>query len=697
MSKFDFKSFIKDGTLEKLASQRQQILKESYEYHLASKASRDYVLDEDLLFEQVMLSEDILEEGIWSKIKHFGAKVVGSAEKGGKLFGRKEQERKAIAQYEKMLEKTVDCLLKKFMAIIEKEYPGFPNMESEEEFNTAVAEIYTFYDAISQAALSPEDMKNDEKAIKAALDVGKMDPTTANAIIRDMRVMMSKILDYDLADVYKHFDESLEQDGEQLEEIFGKRGWEKEAEKQEKEEAEAAAAAEAGGEEEASEEEASEDENVLSGDEGGDSASMKSMKSNVLPAVLGLVGASGVLGALLMKAGWFTAAVPKPGTPPAAVKTAAAKIVNNLSPDPGEGVTQMLGRIVNGNAASLDANATWGDLVKAMKSVGIADPNNPTELTGLAMDPKGFLPDWTASLKAFGGPGGVPANTPLGDLFPGSGLGPKGALGLKLGKAVVIPIIKASAKSGAGAVAGAGAGAAAAKTGMAASTGLGLIGLAAGSVAAAIKLLRLKGQKSSRLEKLQKLRNAMKDIQDAPEIIDNKPDEKKGDPPYVTPEDDDEFERQDTEEIPRDDAGGGKEDDRKKKKKKKKKKPKDFFDIVLTKDGTIKITALNKKSLREEIQLRLLEKKGKKMKARDLRYKKGGKDWKHGKQKYSIKLKKEMVEKLKEMKSSKREELILKYIKRLANRGKLGEFQTDHIKDALKGKKGKSFRFKDKM
>ena len=42
MSKFDFKSFIKDGTLEKLASQRQQILKESYEYHLANKASRDY-------------------------------------------------------------------------------------------------------------------------------------------------------------------------------------------------------------------------------------------------------------------------------------------------------------------------------------------------------------------------------------------------------------------------------------------------------------------------------------------------------------------------------------------------------------------------------------------------------------------------------------------------------------------------------
>jgi hypothetical protein len=679
MNKFDFRSFIKDATLEKLENQKSQILKESYEYRLANKASRDYVLDEDLLFEQVMLSEDILEEGIWSKIKHFGAKVVGSAEKGGKLFGRKEQERKAIAQYEKMLEKTVDGLLKKFMAIIEKEYPGFPNMESEEEFNTAVAEIYTFYDAISQAALSPEDMKNDKKAIKAALDVGKMDPTTANAIIRDMRVMMSKILDYDLADAYKHFDESLEQDGEQLEEIFGKRGWEKEAEKQEKEEAEAAAAAEADGEEEASE-----DENVLSGDEGGDSASMKSMKSNVLPAVLGLVGASGVLGALLMKAGWFTAAVPKPGSPPAAVKTAAAKIVNSLSPDPGEGVTQMLGRIVNGNAASLDANATWGDLVKAMKSVGIADPNNPTELTGLAMDPKGFLPDWTASLNKFGGPGGVPANTPLGDLFPGSGLGPKGALGLKLGKAVVIPIIKASAKSGAGAVAGAGAGAAAAKTGMAASTGLGLIGLAAGSVAAAIKLLRLKGQKSSRLEKLQKLRNAMKDIQGAPEIIDNKPDDNPGD--------DDEFERQDTEEIPRDNAGGGEEeiprddDDG----------DEDFFNIVLTKDGTIKITALNKKSLREEIQLRLLEKKDK-MKAKDLRYKKGGKDWKQDKKRYSIQLRKPMVKKLKKMKSSKREKLILKYIERLADRGKLGKFKAKHIMHALKGKKGKSFRFKDKM
>ena len=84
MNKFDFRSFIKDATLEKLENQKSQILKESYEYRLANKASKDYVLDEDLLFEQVMLSEDILEEGIWSKIKHFGAKVVGSAEKGRK-------------------------------------------------------------------------------------------------------------------------------------------------------------------------------------------------------------------------------------------------------------------------------------------------------------------------------------------------------------------------------------------------------------------------------------------------------------------------------------------------------------------------------------------------------------------------------------------------------------------------------------
>ena len=680
MSKFDFKSFIKDAYLEKLGNQKVHILKESYQRNLLNKASKDYVLDEGLLFEQVMLSEDILEEGLWSKIKHFGAKVVGSAEKGGKLFGRKEQERKAIAQYEKMLEKTVDGLLKKFMDTIEKEYPGFPNMESEEEFNTAVGEIYTFYDAISQAALSPEDMKNNEKAIKAALDVGKMDPATANAIIRDMRVMMSKVLDYDLADVYKHFDESLEQDGEQLEEIFGKRGWEKEAEKQEKE------AAAAAGEEE---EEADEDENVLSGDEGGDSASMKSMKSNVLPLALGLVGASGVLGALLMKAGWFTAAVPKPGTPPAAVKTAAAKIVNTLSPDPGEGVTQMLGRIINGDPASLSPTATWGDLTKAMNAAGIKDATNPTELVDLAMDPKGFLPDWTASIKsAVGGAGPLDPNTPLGDIFPGNGLGPKGALGLKLGQKVVIPIITAASKSAVGGGAGAAAGAAVTKG--AAATGLGWLGLAAGSVAAAIKLLRIKGQKSSRLEKLQKLRNAMKDIQGVPEIVDNKPEEK-GDPPNDNPGDDDEFERQDTEEIPRDDDGGGEEDGGDEDG-----GAEDFFNIVLTKDGTIKITALNKKSLREEIQLRLLEKKDK-MKAKDLRYKKGGKDFKKGKKRYSIQLKKPMVKKLKKMDSSKRRKLILKYIERLADKGKLGKFKAKHIMQALNGKKGKSFRFKDKM
>ncbi|HBY67127.1 MAG TPA: hypothetical protein DEG69_04800, partial [Flavobacteriaceae bacterium] len=124
MSKFDFKSFIKEGALEKLASQRQQILKESYEYHLVSKASRDYVLDEDLLFEQVMLSEDILEESMWSKIKNLGARVLGTMEKGGKIVGRSAKEKKAISQYEKILEKTAGGILKKFMNIVEKEYQG---------------------------------------------------------------------------------------------------------------------------------------------------------------------------------------------------------------------------------------------------------------------------------------------------------------------------------------------------------------------------------------------------------------------------------------------------------------------------------------------------------------------------------------------------------------------------------------------
>ena len=129
MSKFDFRSFIKDATLEKLENQKSQILKESYQQNLLSKASRDYTLDEDLLFEQVMLSTDILEEGMWSKVKNFGARVLGTMEKGGKIVGRSAKEKKAISQYEKILEKADEIPLDKLIADFKKEHDKNPSEE----------------------------------------------------------------------------------------------------------------------------------------------------------------------------------------------------------------------------------------------------------------------------------------------------------------------------------------------------------------------------------------------------------------------------------------------------------------------------------------------------------------------------------------------------------------------------------------
>lgn len=527
MSKFDFRSFIKDATLEKLENQKAQILKESYQQNLLSKASRDYILDEDLLFEQVMLSTDILEEGMWSKVKNFGARVLGTMEKGGKIVGRSAKEKKAISQYEKILEKTAGGILKKFMNIVEKEYPGFPNMEDEAQFNSAVADIYTFYDSISHAALTPEDIEGKPiSAVQGAIDNGKIDVLMANSIIEDLRRVMIKIMDYELADVYKHFDESQEKDGEKIEEFFGKRGWEKEAERQAKEDEESDESKEdsndQSSEEPAQNADAEKEDDVLSGKEGGSSAAMKGLKSNTLPVALGLTGAAGVLGALLMKTAWFASLLPKITSP------GAIKVINNvLSPSSGEGVTQMIGRIANGNPASLDSAKTWGDLVKAMKSVGIADPNNPTALGALAVDPAGFMADWTAAINAAGGPGPALDKMPLGQIFPGDGLGIKGKLGLKLGKSIVTPVIKAAAGTTA-------TSAAALTATTAASTMLSALGIGLAAAAAGVKALRLKGQSSSRLEKLQKLRDAMKDLK-APEITDTDPKDDPKDPPTDNP------------------------------------------------------------------------------------------------------------------------------------------------------------------
>jgi hypothetical protein len=509
MGNFDFKAFIAKQKEEERLNRGERIVRESHKRILLKErlSSTNRADEMEFMIENIMFDwacgKDILEEGVWSKMKYYGAKTLGSWEKGGGIWGRGERQAKAKAQYEKMLEKTAGGIVKKFMAQIEKNYPEFPNMEHDEKFGEALADIYTFYDSIKHAALTPDDVEGKPiSVVQKAIDGGKIDVMMANSIIYDLRVVLSKALDYDLADVYKHFDENKQsEDGDEvLDEISDfeiKEGWEEEVERQ------------------AAEDRGETPDDVLSGAAGGDSASWKSLKSNMLPVLLAMGGAGGILMRILVNAGWFTSLFDQlvQNPTPAAVQEFGGRTLTNITPLPGEGFTHMIGRFAG---VDLGPNASLGDLFDAMNSIGL-DPASGGELAELSGDAAAFAADYGETIGAAGGD----LTTPLGEVFGANGgLGIAGNLGLKLGKSAVIAITKEITKEvGKGAAKGAGVAGAAGALGITAPvaasllTVMGVTGIAA---AAGVKALRLKGQHSSRLEKLQRLRNAMDDLQGSP-------------------------------------------------------------------------------------------------------------------------------------------------------------------------------------
>ena len=76
---------------------------------------------EEIIHEETtsIVNEMILKEGIWSKIKNFGAKTLGAWEKGGKIFGRGKRAEAAQAQYMQSMEK-LQSLAEKHSAVLIK-------------------------------------------------------------------------------------------------------------------------------------------------------------------------------------------------------------------------------------------------------------------------------------------------------------------------------------------------------------------------------------------------------------------------------------------------------------------------------------------------------------------------------------------------------------------------------------------------
>ena len=482
----------------------------------------------------------LIQEGIWDSLKYYVGKM-GSLEKGGKLTGKKDYVEKAKKQFDNTLDKAANVQVKNLVNQIEKEFEEFPNQKDQWEFVNATTAIAAFYDSLKSAV----DKYN------AGEKEGAMAPEVANGLVEALREYVRILLDSKLADVYKHFTEEQESDEELFEAIFT--NWEKKAKELEDEDKEKEPEAE------------KEPEKVLK--TGEESGTIKSLKSNLLPGALGLLGAG-------FNAAHFALAKMYLGPSGGEIAEDIYKMTKEKAPDE-EWIEYTKGKLGDtvkldseggylrmvtppgGDPANFAANIdywaekTGQDPSAIIRMVAGQNPNPDFPLE-ISDDAGQVLYDYSKQFpgkKIWGAIGNsttppsqhfqdwVKNNTGLSDQYyqalskPGSMSGsPKAAatlLGVGKGGLTIPGVAKTVAtvlkkqgaaiakkqiiKTGAGGMAAA----AAPKAGaiLAGSGILGTLGIGLAAAGAAVKLLRMKGLKSSRAQILNDLEKTLKDFE----------------------------------------------------------------------------------------------------------------------------------------------------------------------------------------
>ena len=448
----------------------------------------------------------LTNEGAWDWIKHKLGKM-GSLEKGGKILGRGKAAEEAEAELQAILDKAdkaSDRTIKALYNDIQEKYPEFPNQKDPKEYALALTDVYIFYDSLVQAAKK----KPGEK--------GAFPCAAANELITDLRKVVKKWTDYDLADVYKHLTEEQKRllaeaagDDELLDELFGskEKKWDKIAsgdlDVDEKgrtfKPGDAAPGASAG------------EQGKSSRLGGGELSTIDGLKSNLLPGALGLAGGAALIAAYIASqpafVNWLAG---KLGAgqglnPKTLVGEVTPAIEETIGPLNGEGFTQMFGRMKGVQAAggTFTSDTPVSALFEEFGKYGI-DPKNPSALFELGVDKASYMERLASGA------------TSIGEMFPA---GDKG-LWLELGKKTTVTVAKAVAKKVVQGAGGAVAGTALA-TGTAAAAGplLAGLGIALVTSAAAIKLIRMKGLQSSRAKSLKVLFDALVpvDCEDGPQ------------------------------------------------------------------------------------------------------------------------------------------------------------------------------------
>ena len=498
----------------------------------------NHILKETVEKIEKLEAEGKLDEGLWDTIK-YGLSKLGRYKAGGKIFGKGKVDAKYAEKIKNIIEKQGNEMIRQLDAKIKETNPEFPNNEDPQLFLTTIMEIAAVYDSIVAATKLPQNEK------------GAIPVDVANGIIDDLREYVNKYLDVDLKAIYSATNEEevseedmlTEDQMSKIDEYFGL----DEAVPSRRNSGQMSSASQgpqvsgqpsAGSYrknqdiEDADYEDVPDDtkqsplnaKDVRAGlkskrGSGDDFAStrMNTLKSNKLPMTLAGVGAS--LGAFswLVNTQWFKSLFDIATKNPSIeyIKQAVQEKSDVFaSIKPNEGMTQIMNRL---NGMNLNANSSPQEFINGVKALGGGNVNDGinalTQQGGIFANPEAAKKALTEIVSNPNGHG----NT-LGQIFQGKWAGTGKSLGDALVtqtsgslkgmvmntiiKAVPKLVIRTGIKTGAGYALDKGFGSV-----------LGPIGIGLVTAGALVKLMRIKGQKSSRAATLHDLYQSLRNLE----------------------------------------------------------------------------------------------------------------------------------------------------------------------------------------
>jgi len=431
---------------------------------------RQHKLIVNKLIEERLGEGETLDEGFWDSVK-YGLSKLGRYKAGGKIFGKGNVDQEAARKIQQIIDKEGNEMIRQLDTKIREENPDFPNNKNPQQFLSTVTEIAAVYDSIIGATkINPNEK-------------GYMPIDAANGIINDLREYIKKFLDVDLTAVYSGFNE-----GEELNEADPLDAGDVRAGLQSKR-----------GEE---------------GSEDFSSTRMDTLKSNKLPLVLAGVGAS--LGALgwVAQAEWFKTWLESLLGADKTI-TNTKDIINNISggqPD-SKGFVNWASKIMGKNITNASDVQEFINKFGAENVSHMFDGNG----AGDSMSQINKLQELiNSNPNASVGEMFNKADQTFGDMKGGRNLfGISKAASFfatTVTKQISKTLVKGTGTALAGTLAGLGP--------IVAGVGIGLI-----TTGALVKLIRMKGQKSSRAATLNALYQSMRNIEGGTGIVEPTGDE----------------------------------------------------------------------------------------------------------------------------------------------------------------------------